>query len=209
MKLLLIHTAGNEGVAALSDEAEVIAQEALPGRGTSETLMPAIRRILAETGWKLAELDALGVVNGPGSFTGVRVGLSAAKGLCEAAGLGMIAVSRLALLATVSEREQAVAVLDAGRGEFYCGVYRNGEAVCEQLLREGETRARLAEGEPLTCDASVAERLGIRLVPEPGAEAMLAMVTRRIGAGEWSDVAAVDANYLRRTDAELLKNKAG
>jgi tRNA threonylcarbamoyladenosine biosynthesis protein TsaB len=59
----------------------------------------------------------------------------------------------------------------------------------------------------VTCDATVAERLGIRLVPEPGAEAMLILVTRRMAEGAWSDVATVDANYLRRTDAELLKDK--
>jgi tRNA threonylcarbamoyladenosine biosynthesis protein TsaB len=207
MKVLLIHTAGNAGVAALADETGVIAWEPLPGRGTSETLMPAIRRILAETGWKLASLDAVGVVNGPGSFTGVRVGLSAAKGLCEAAGVRMIALSRLALLAGASDAQQTVAVLDAGRGELYGGVYRGGQAVSEELLPEPEARALLAQGDAVTCDATVAERLGIRLVPEPGAEAMLILVTRRMAEGAWSDVATVDANYLRRTDAELLKDK--
>jgi len=207
MKVLLIHTAGNAGVAALADDAEVVAAEALPGRGTSETLMPAIRRILAETGWKLASLDALGVVNGPGSFTGVRVGLSAAKGLCEAAGVRMIALSQLALLAGASDAQQTVAVLDGGRGEFYCGVYRGGQAVSEELLREAEARHLLAQHDAVTCDTTVAERLGIRLVPEPGAEAMLTLVTRRMAAGAWSDVATVDANYLRRTDAELLKDR--
>ena len=58
----------------------------------------------------------------------------------------------------------------------------------------------------MTCEARVMESLGegVRLVREPGAEEMRRMVTRRIGAGEWSDVALTDAHYLRRTDAELL-----
>jgi tRNA threonylcarbamoyladenosine biosynthesis protein TsaB len=62
------------------------------------------------------------------------------------------------------------------------------------------------KGRAVTCESRVAECLdsGVSLVPEPGAEAMLAMALRRIEAEHWSDVATTDANYLRRTDAELL-----
>ena len=59
--------------------------------------MPAIRRLLEARGWKLGELSAVVVVHGPGSFTGVRVGLSAAKGLSEAASIPLIAVSAACL----------------------------------------------------------------------------------------------------------------
>ena len=204
MRLLLINTCGGEGVVALADEAGVLAAEPLPGRGTSEALMPAVRRLFAGVSFGVGDLDAVGVVNGPGSFTGVRVGLSAAKGLCEAGGVGMVAMSRLALVAAAVEAEDVVAVLDGGRGEFYCGVYCGGERVSEELLRGEEARASMAGGVAVTCEARVAERLGVRLEAEPGAEAMRAMVLRRIETGAWSDVATVDANYLRRTDAELL-----
>jgi len=205
MRALLINTCGGEGVVALADEAGVIAEEMLPGRGTSEALMPAVRRLFPEG---FAGLDAIGVVIGPGSFTGVRVGLSAAKGLCEALSVGMVAMSRLELLAGAvgKEAERVVALLDGGRGEFYCGVYESGLRVSEELLTEVEARAAMASGVAVTCEAPVAERLGVRMVAEPGAKAMLAMVLRRVAAGEWSDVATVDANYLRRTDAELLVN---
>ena len=133
------------------------------------------------------------------SFTGTRVGLSAAKGLCEAGGVGMVAMSRLALVAG----EDGVALLDAGRGEYYCGVYRGGLKVVEELVRGEQVSGLIARGGGVTCEERVAEALGIRLAQEPGAEAMLAMAERRAGAGEWSDVAITDANYLRRTDAEL------
>jgi tRNA threonylcarbamoyladenosine biosynthesis protein TsaB len=209
MRFLLINTCGGEGVVALADEQGVIAAEALPGRGTSEALMPAVRRLFAGVTFGVGDLEAVGVVNGPGSFTGVRVGLSAAKGLCEAGGVGMVAMSRLALVAEAVDAEDVVAVLDGGRGEFYCGVYRGGEPVSEELLREEEARASMAGGVAVTCEARVAERLGVRLVAEPGAEAMRGMVLRRIAAGTWSDVATVDANYLRRTDAELLVQAKG
>jgi tRNA threonylcarbamoyladenosine biosynthesis protein TsaB len=201
MRALLINTSGGEGVVALADEAGVIAEEMLPGRGTSEALMPAVRRLFPEG---FEGLGVVGVVIGPGSFTGVRVGLSAAKGLCEALGVGMVAMSRLELVAGAAGGERVVALLDGGRGEFYCGVYEGGERVSEELVTEVEARMVMASGVAVTCEAQVAERLGVRMVGEPGAAAMLATVLRRVAAGEWSDVATVDANYLRRTDAELL-----
>jgi len=221
MRFLLINTCGAEGVVALAEDHAVVAVERLPGRGSSEHLMPAVRRLFADRGWKVNELAAVGVVIGPGSFTGVRVGLSAAKGLCEAGGVGMIAMSRLALVAaelelsdpTSQNRDMGhpdcgdvVALLDAGRGEYYCGVYRDGARVSEDLLRADAVRALMEKGVAATCEARVAESLGsgVLLVAEPSPEDMLAMVLRRIEAEEWSDVAAADANYLRRTDAELL-----
>src|ERR1700732_2517530 len=101
MRILLIHTAGGEGSVALADTAlaqAIVATEVLPGRSSSERLVPAVRRLMEGIGWRLGGLAAVVVVDGPGSFTGVRVGLSAAKGLSEAGGVGLIAVSRLALL---------------------------------------------------------------------------------------------------------------
>lgn len=200
--MLLINTCGGEGVVALAEEGRVVAEERLPGRGSSESLMPAVRRLFEGAGWRVGELTAVGVVVGPGSFTGVRVGLSAAKGLCEAGAVGMVAMSRLALVAG----EDGVALLDAGRGEYYCGVYRGGAKVLEELVKGEDVGALLEQGAGATCEERVAAALGepVRLMPEPGAEEMLAMVLRRIKAGEWSDVATADANYLRRTDAELL-----
>ena len=117
----------------------------------------------------------------------------------------MIAMSRLGLVAASARNEsRVIPLLDAGRGEFYCGVYAGGQRVSEELLREDEVRVLMASGEALTCEARVAERLGLRLVEEPGAAMMRAMALARMAAGEWSDAATVDANYLRRTDAELL-----
>jgi hypothetical protein len=65
----------------------------------------------------------------------------------------------------------------------------------------------MSDGEAVTCEARVASALGIGLVAEPGAETMRVEVLRRIAAGDWSDVAASDANYLRRTDAEIKRAK--
>jgi len=209
MRILLLHTAGAEGSVALADTelAEVVvAREMLPGRSSSERLVPAVRRLMEARGWALRELAAIVVVHGPGSFTGVRVGLSAAKGLSEASGVPVIAVSRLALLAAGVGRIDApvYAVLDAGRGEFYFGEY---------LLSGEEFVAAVAGGVVVVCETKVAEALvGLhpRLVGEPAAEDALPLALERIAAGEFDDAALVDANYLRRTDLEIFaKAKAG
>jgi tRNA threonylcarbamoyladenosine biosynthesis protein TsaB len=207
MRLLLINTCGAEGIVALAEDSSVLAAEVLPGRSSSEQLMPAVRRLMEARDWRVRDLGTVAVVIGPGSFTGVRVGLSAAKGLCEAGGIGMVAMSRLALVAAAAKVEGAVlALLDAGRGEYFCGVYVDSARVSEELLGVEMVRSMSFQRHTVTCEVRVAESLGagVDLVPEPGPEEMLAMARNRIKLGEWSDVASVDANYLRRTDAEIL-----
>ena len=209
MRLLLIHTAGNEGSVALAEDGEVVAAEVLPGRSSSERLVPAVRRLMELRGWSLRDLKAVVVVHGPGSFTGVRVGLSAAKGLSEAGGIPLIAISRLALLAaSVGEGDTTVhAVLDAGRGEFYYGEYAGHRCVREALLSQEELSAAVVGGIVVVCEGKVAETLSAlhpRAVDEPSAGDALLLVLERILANEFDDAALLDANYLRRTDAEIF-----
>ena len=215
MRLLLINTAGAEGTVALAEASEfgaeviVVATAVLPGRSASERLVAEVRRLMDAAGWRLVELAALVVVHGPGSFTGVRVGLSAAKGLCEAGGVSLIAVSRLALLAEAAGGDGMVhAVLDAGRGEFYYGAYEGGVCLRESLLSGDEVVAAVgsAGGVVIACEGKVAEAfagLGVMLVEEPLAEAAAGIALRRLALGDLDDVALVDANYLRRTDFEI------
>jgi tRNA threonylcarbamoyladenosine biosynthesis protein TsaB len=215
MRLLLIHTAGAEGTVALAEasdfgaEAMVVATAVLPGRSASERLVAEVRRLMEAAGWRLAELAAVVVVHGPGSFTGVRVGLSAAKGLSEAGGVPLIAISRLSLLAAASgDGDTTVhAVLDAGRGEFYYGEYAGHSCVREALLSQEEVGAAVAGGFVIVCEAKVAEMLsGLhpRFVDEPAAGDALPLALERIAANEFDDAALLDANYLRRTDAEIF-----
>ena len=214
MKLLLMDTCGTEGSVALADDGAVVSSETLPGRSASERLVPVIREMMKAAGWTLKELAAIVVMNGPGSFTGVRVGLSAAKGLSEAGSVGVVAVSRLALLAAAAGEgaDQVCAVLDAGRGEFYCGVYAGRRCVREALL-SGEEVATAAAGASvvMVCEARVSEALSAlkpRLVAEPVAGDALPFAVERVAAKEFDDVATLDANYLRRTDAEIFAKPA-
>jgi tRNA threonylcarbamoyladenosine biosynthesis protein TsaB len=224
MRILLIHTAGSEGIAALAntelatglDEGPgdaVVEAEVLPGRTSLERLVPAVRRLMEAHGWRLRELAAIVVVTGPGSFTGVRVGLSAAKGWSEAGSVPLIAVSRLALLAACIDGGQApvYAVLDAGRGEFFFGEYVGHRCVREVLTGMEDVVAAAGSGVVVVCEMKVAEALaglGPVMVDEPSARDALSFARERIEAGEFDDAATLDANYLRRTDAEIFLNPA-
>jgi len=217
MRLLLIDTCGGEGSVALAEGESawrVVASEVLPGRSASERLIPVIRQLMEVEGWNLKDLAAIGVVHGPGSFTGVRVGLSAAKGLSEAGQVPLIAVSRLALLAAAAGTMEGnvCSVIDAGRGEFYCGVYAGRRRISEALLTAQEVAVSAEAAEVLiACELRVAEALGSlgpRLVDEPKAADALPLVVERLEAGELDDAATIDANYLRRTDLEIFAKQA-
>jgi tRNA threonylcarbamoyladenosine biosynthesis protein TsaB len=212
MRILLIHTAGAEGSVAVADTdatQQIVATEVLPGRTSSERLVPAVRRLMEEHDWKLSELAAIAVVHGPGSFTGVRVGLSAAKGLSEAASVPLIAISRLGLLAASLDvgAEPVHAVLDAGRGEFYYGEYSGRRCLREMLTSREELLAAVCNGLVVVCEEKAAEALAElkpRMVAEPSAADALPFALERISSKCFDDAATVDANYLRRTDVELF-----
>jgi len=212
MRLLLMDTCGAEGSVALADtdRGGVFAGELLPGRSASERLLPVVKEMLKAAGWSLSDVDAVAVVHGPGSFTGVRVGLSAAKGLCEAAGVGLVAISRLQVMAGLAGELQGevCAVLDAGRGEFYAGLYAAGRLVREALMSSQELRSSVNPGIKLVlCEEKVEEalrNLAPQMVHEPVAADALAIAEQRVAAKIFDDLATIDANYLRRTDAEIF-----
>jgi tRNA threonylcarbamoyladenosine biosynthesis protein TsaB len=216
MRILLINTAGSQGSIAVSDTnlfSPVVGTEVMPGKTSSELLVPAVRRLMQKCGWIPQDLDAVVVVHGPGTFTGIRVGVSAAKGLSEAAGVPLIAVSRLELLAAAAETRngRVYAVLDAGRGEFYLGEYLNGECLRERLMGNQDVLATIADGTVVVCETTVEKALaafGPKFVPEQAADAVLSVALPRIKAKEFNDVALLDANYLRRTDLEIFAKPA-
>ena len=199
MKVLVIDTCGEVGSVALCDGDLAVAQEVLAARGSSSALVPAVARLLEKQGWSLAELDGVGVVSGPGSFTGVRVGLAAAKGLCEAAGLPLVAVSRLEVLAATAGLQDGYAALDAGRGESYMRAVATGsEMLCgldEAQLMAADGRVVVAEDRMLAVFAGMqVELVAMR------AELALPIVLRELQArarARAGDAAMVDANYVR------------
>ena len=214
-KLLLgIDTCGPTGSVALgrwSGEAiEVLGQIELEGRNYSSTLVGAVAELLSEAGVQLGQLGAIVVVNGPGSFTGVRVGLAAVKGLAEPAQIPVVAVSRLEVLA--AKAGVRTAALDAHRHEVYLRLDGSGEQAREILAGAHE----LAEVESAPPRIALCDEAAGLLIGEawPGAELVhsaaptagdaLQLCARRVVAGEFADLASLDGHYLRRSDAEIF-----
>ena len=161
--LLSLNTCGNTASVALGvadkNEVRIVATAELAVRTYSARLIPEIASLLERKYATLRDVEAIVVVNGPGSFTGIRVGLSTAKGLAEGAGIPLIAISRLALLANASGLPHVLAAIDAGRGEYYVGEYRNGNKVSGMLLNSTDTVAVAKQpgAGVLVCDESRAD----------------------------------------------------
>jgi tRNA threonylcarbamoyladenosine biosynthesis protein TsaB len=143
-RLLLIDTCGETAGVAVCVGSRVVASEDMERGRASAEIVAAVRRLLAGVGWRLAELDAVGVVSGPGSFTGMRTGLAAAKGLCEAPGVELAAVSRLEVLADAAGVSHGFVALDAGRGEVYVREVATGR---EWLCEDAELAAQANAGD--------------------------------------------------------------
>jgi tRNA threonylcarbamoyladenosine biosynthesis protein TsaB len=212
--LLAVDTCGPSGSVALGRLAgrdlEVLGETDLEGRSYSSTLVAAIADLLAAAGASVSDLGGIIAVNGPGSFTGVRVGLSAVKGLAEADRIPVGAVSRLKVLARKSGVPSAA--LDAHRGEIFLRIERTGRAA-EELLAGPEELASI-QPSPVriaVCDEAAAAMLAsawpetqqVRVAAPRASDAM------RIGeallvAGAAQDLALLDGHYLRRSDAEIF-----
>ncbi|MBV8631044.1 MAG: tRNA (adenosine(37)-N6)-threonylcarbamoyltransferase complex dimerization subunit type 1 TsaB [Silvibacterium sp.] len=199
--LLGIDTCGATGSIALAGwcagELRLLAEDELAGKTYSAQLTPKIQQLLEAQQSSPQDLQAIVVVHGPGSFTGVRVGLSAAKGLADALHVPLLAVSRLAILA--SKAGTGAAALDAGRGEFYFRIGRD-----EALLTPEEIRARVS-GEIGVCEETAAQAFpeAVR-VAFPTAGDALHYARTRLASGDYDDAAGIDGNYVRRSDAELF-----
>lgn len=210
--LLGVDTCGASGSIALGrvsgQKVEVVSEAAIAGGEYAASLIGKIAELLAAEGVTVRELAGIVAVAGPGSFTGIRIGLAAVKAMAEVAGLPVVTVSRLALLADAGQA--ATAVLDAHRGQFYCGMYDGVEAR-EMLLTAGEINAMggLA-GRVAVCEETVAQLLEelygepeIVRLEAPSAAAALRFSLEKWRAGDVADVASLDGYYLRGADAKV------
>lgn len=181
--------------------------------------------LLNDLSLKLDQFDLFAVSAGPGSFTGLRVGLTAAKGWAEVYKKPVIGVSALEAVAIQSSAKSSavVPVLDARRAQVYFGVYRRTNAGLaldgeEFVVTPAEFAAKLQETAKdravtiATPDAEVISLLAPHLTADAAVietvSSVLAPFIGRIGfaralRGEVTDALALDANYVRRTDAEM------
>ena len=201
-RILLLDFSAERPLLALTADGKVRLTEVLAERSAAAEWLPAVKRLLQAEHWRLSVLQAVGVVGGPGSFTGVRTGVAAAKGLCEAAALPLAVVSRLDVLALAAEDSHAVAVLYAGRDQVYCRVpAQEGERASEDLFSLEDLRPIVGERPVVTAEPQLLPALAAfkpRLVTL-GAEHILAVVQGALLQGG-SSLPEADAHYVRRED---------
>jgi tRNA threonylcarbamoyladenosine biosynthesis protein TsaB len=194
-RMLVLDTCGEVAGVCLCAGASILWTEELDRRAASATIIAALERGFEHMAWSLADLDLIGLVNGPGSFTGVRTGVATAKGISEAAALPLVSVSRLAVLADVSGLRTGFAVLDAGRssGVFVRDIATGAEWVASAVedIPEGD----LAVAESRVQEMMSGRHAVLRLLrPE---DAVPTILRAWYADGMAADAALVDANYVR------------
>lgn len=220
--LLAIDTSGKNGsitlarVAAGRPEVEIVETVPLAGGTFSAQLIPQISALLEKHRYNKKDLAAFAAVSGPGSFTGLRVGLAAIKALAEILHKPIAAVSLLDAVAQSGRScGRVIAVLDAGRNEVYVGDYEiSGEQGPPRIRREcllsrEEFIAEAKGNQVVTPDAALAEFLlsvGIQCehVTHPGSAVVARLGWERILRGGTVRPEDLEANYIRRSDAEIF-----
>lgn len=222
--LLALATATAEGGIALLRGEVVVLERALPKAvPTSEALLPAIDALLAETRTGLAELAGYAVSIGPGSFTGLRVGVATVKGLAFGASQPVAPVPTLAALALSAPPGEGpvVALLDARRGEVYAAGYAAPGQLEPEVLPEGlydaaaiaarlPAKCRLVGEGVAVCGAALREALGsgVTLVTEivsPRAADVGRLGAGMLARGEALQAADLVPCYVRRAEAEVRR----
>lgn len=197
----------------------------------SQKVMPMLEALLKESGFKLTDMDAIAVANGPGSFTGIRIGLSTAKGLAQPFGTKVYEVSSLLGLAYNLEGSDALLcpLMDARRDEVYTALYtfeatedgmrikhllpeqgihplKWGEAVAQVQAETGKRVIFLGDGA-----RKYGETVGSAMAPGTWSIAAPHLLMQRAasigtaalyGEGVLREHDAIDANYLRKSEAE-------
>lgn len=137
MKILALDTSTELCSVALWLDGETLVREELAGQRHSELVLPMVHELLAEAGLDLNALDGIAFGEGPGSFTGLRIGCGVAQGLAFGADLPVVGVCTLLAMAEASGANRVVACLDARMGEVYHGVYEKSESGWQALSAPG------------------------------------------------------------------------
>lgn len=232
MLILATDTSGKQGSIALAEcsaeTCEIVEIVPLTGGTFSAQLIPQISALLAKHNFTKFELGGFAVVSGPGSFTGLRVGLAAIKGLAEILNKPIVAVSLLEAVAAVSRRpEKILAALDAGRNEVYVGEYETALPLLAKTTRSGAsessnpaterliTREELLQAAKQTivtpdqelADLALGHDLSVEVVQRPRSDSIARIGWLKLQSGQTVSTEELEANYIRRSDAEIFAKK--
>ncbi len=201
--MLAIDTAHDFGSLALWSANGLVEEVPLYSQdGFAHMLFGNIEALLTRHGLRVQDLSAIAAATGPGAFTGLRVALSAAKGLAEAANKPAFGVSNLAALASFGKTSCRAPFFDARRGDVYGATPDGTETV---LPYPAFLSSLPAETELISFDFSIypAPHHRQTVAPRSLAAAVASMAWQRYLSGERPDPMTFDANYVRRSDAEL------
>ena len=229
MLILALDTCDARGsIALLRDHSLLHCESHTTAEDYSSWLLPAVTRVLTPAGVRLPDIELYAVAAGPGSFTGVRVGLTTVKAWSEVYGCPIAAVSRLEALAAESPGSSpyVAAFIDARRNQIFAALYRRQAALLERVDDEMVIAPDkfldwcAAKAEPghidwvstdpdcLTRSAAWSSRLALNETVQE-ISAPLAPSIGRIGynlarQNRFTDALSLDANYVRRPDAEIF-----
>ena len=206
--ILAVDTTREHGSLALNEKEISLHAPA----GFAHILYPHIEELLRQGGVRPADIDCFAAASGPGSFTGVRVGLACVKGLAEATGKPAVGVSNLEALARFGSRPLRAVIEDARRGEIFGAVYDAAGTLVRpetvgkltdwlRTLPPGDLEFIAVDFAPFSEALPDAPRV---TAPLALAGAIARIAAERLARGEAQDPAALDANYVRRSDAELF-----
>lgn len=212
--VLAIDTTHEFGSLAVARGGEILEETQLQApTGFAHVLYPHLAQLLERNGVALASIDCFAAASGPGSFTGVRVGLACVKGLAEALGKPAIGVSNLQALATFAHGDLRAAVIDARRGDVYGGLFdAHARALAPEVVAKLPAWLdSLPKGDIVFVSTFAPALAGTRFETSPVvtagpalAAAIARLATAQYVAGDRPDPASLDANYVRRSDAELF-----
>jgi tRNA threonylcarbamoyladenosine biosynthesis protein TsaB len=218
MLTLAVDTTAEFGSIALADNSGIVEEVLLhETNGFSGSLFGQIEALLHRREIALEQIDLFAGASGPGSFTGVRVGLAAIKGLAEVLSKPAAAISNLEALASFGTSSNRATVIDARRGEIYGALYDDkGHPLIDEtviqfpafltLLGEQEFEWICTDFAPF--HAAIAgtpfEHRPVVAAPRALAGSIARIALARLTAGEPCEPAVLEANYVRRSDAELL-----
>ncbi len=230
MRFIVVDTADARGSVAVFNDAELLSMEAHSSdEDYSSWLLPAVKRAFSSCSLSLSQLDGYAVCAGPGSFTGLRVGLTTVKAWAEIYTKPIAAVSRLKALTVGGQpiQEQFVAAfMDARRNQVFAALYASSvdgwALVGDEAVTPLQDFVARVEGESarqpvrwVTPDTELLEALPdwqvfaakghvVECVAPPFALRLGQLAYRKFRKGATTDALSLDANYVRRSDAEVL-----
>lgn len=218
MTTLALDLTSEFGSLAIRQDGRTAIEHSVESRtGFAHLVFPATEKMLAEAGVQLSEIDCFAASTGPGAFTGLRVALAAVKGLAEVLGKPALGVSKLRAMASFGTGTRRVVLLDARRSEVFAAVYndRLEPAIEETVTKSEGWLANLPQGGDYQLITENADWLqsvvkGTRFettesvqIPRNLAGAIAACAEADLRNGALADPSTLDANYVRRSDAEL------